>query len=105
LGQEEHIMAIKDKRAPQQPAEDMFGRPTDLRNAQPDRELPREHPGTGEVPKKERADASQRHAEAEAEEEVAQGGVGELADGDGPRSDRGTNPLPSNYWSAYPEEK
>jgi hypothetical protein len=25
-----------------------------------------------------------------------------LSDGDGPRSDRGTNPLPDVYWSAYP---
>ncbi|ATB51432.1 hypothetical protein [Corallococcus macrosporus] len=27
----------------------------------------------------------------------------EIGDGDGPRSDAGTNPLPDTYWSAYPD--
>lgn len=26
-----------------------------------------------------------------------------IPDGDGPRSDRGTNPLPETYWSAFPD--
>ncbi|MCP3138249.1 hypothetical protein [Pyxidicoccus xibeiensis] len=29
----------------------------------------------------------------------------ELPDGDGPRSDAGTNPLPDVYWAAYPGQK
>jgi hypothetical protein len=29
----------------------------------------------------------------------------ELPDGDGPRSDAGTNPLPDVYWGAYPDGK
>ncbi|MCP3137268.1 hypothetical protein [Pyxidicoccus xibeiensis] len=27
----------------------------------------------------------------------------ELPDGDGPRSDAGTNPLPDTYWDSYPD--
>jgi hypothetical protein len=33
------------------------------------------------------------------------GGIDELPDGDGPRSDRNTNPLPESYWADYPGEK
>lgn len=29
----------------------------------------------------------------------------EIPDGDGPRSDAGTNPLPHEYWDAYPDQK
>lgn len=29
----------------------------------------------------------------------------ELPDGDGPRSDAGTNPLPDVYWDAFPDGK
>lgn len=32
-------------------------------------------------------------------------GVDEIPDGDGPRSDRGTNPLPDTYWAGFPGGK
>jgi hypothetical protein len=76
------------------------GRKTDTRNeqahwAQPSRakQAPR-HEATPEECHKE--------AEQEAERERSFGGVGELPDGDGVRSDLGTNPLPEVYWSAFP---
>jgi len=91
-------MATKDGRPQTQPAEDMYGRETDSRNeqshwAQPDR--------AGEVPEPTRD--CQKEAEEEAERERSFGGVGELPDGDGVRSDLGTNPLPEVYWSAFPD--
>jgi hypothetical protein len=46
-----------------------------------------------------------RNATEDAEKEAAYGGVGELPDGDGLRSDLGTNPLPNGYWDSYPGKK
>ncbi len=92
-------MATKDGQPQTQPAEDMYGRETDTRNeqahwAQPERAEQVSH----EAPPKD----CQKEAEEEAERERSFGGVGELPDGDGVRSDLGTNPLPEVYWSAFP---
>lgn len=98
-------MANQDRRPPAQPAEDMFGRPTDVRGDQSEHTPSRERQGTHQIPHHEHSDECIRHAEEDAEKEMAYGGVGELPDGDGVRSDLGTNPLPDGYWDAYPDKK
>jgi len=98
-------MANQDRRPPPQPAEDMFGRPTDVRHEKPEPKPSREKQGAHQIPKHEPEDEFHKHCEHDAEEEVAYGGVGELPDGDGVRSDLGTNPLPDSYWAAYPDRK
>ena len=97
-------MANQDKRAPPQPPEDMFGRPTDVRHEESGRPPSREEQGAHPLPPS-AAEEFHRHAEEEAEEEIAYGGVGAIPDGDGLRSDLGTNPLPDVYWEAYPDKK
>jgi hypothetical protein len=98
-------MASQDRRTPPpQPPEDMFGRPTRKEADAPESPPSREAQGAHQLPPS-ASDAFHRHAEEEAEEEIAYGGVGELPDGDGPRSDLGTNPLPDVYWEAYPDKK
>ena len=100
-------MAKRDTKAPTtQPTEDMFGRPTDARKegeAGPSREAQ----GSHALPESERTAKTHKNEEEEEEarRERACGGVGDLPDGDGVRSDQGTNPLPSSYWSAYPDQK
>ncbi len=95
-------MATRDRKDSTQPAEDMFGRPTSPQHEEessgPSREAQAEH----QLPASERG--AKRH-DKDSDDEEAYGGVGELPDGDGVRSDKGTNPLPSNYWSAYPYDK
>ncbi|MFY0527477.1 hypothetical protein ACN28I_31455 [Archangium gephyra] len=100
-------MANQDRRPPPQPAEDMFGRPTDVRNDQKEQEPTREQQSAHQSPRYESPDSDdfRKRCAQEAEEEVACGGVGEIPDGDGVRSDHGTNPLPESYWSAYPGKK
>ena len=46
-----------------------------------------------------------RKSTEEETDEPRRGGIDELSDGDGPRSDRGTNPLPETYWADYPGGK
>ncbi len=100
-------MANQDRRPPPQPAEDMFGRPTDVRHgkAEPEHQPSREQQGAHQMPGRERNDDSQKRCREEADEEIACGGIGEIPDGDGIRSDRGTNPLPECYWSGYQGKK
>jgi hypothetical protein len=78
-----------------QPAEDMFGRPTGLRHEEGEarpREL--DHVWT--------LDAQYAQGPRPHEEDEEYGSLDELSDGDGLRSDLGTNPLPEVYWAAYP---
>ncbi len=89
-------MATQDGRPQTQPAEDMHGRETDPRNEQ----AHWAHGPESETPPRD----CQKEAEEEAERERSFGGVGELPDGDGVRSDLGTNPLPEVYWSAFPDK-
>ncbi len=98
-------MATQDRRSPPQPAEDMFGRPPQTREALPEPSPSREQQGAHRIPHHESAQECIRHAEEEAEKEASYGGIGELPDGDGVRSDLGMNPLPEGYWAAYPNKK
>jgi hypothetical protein len=111
-------MANQDRRPPPQPAEDMFGRPTDVRHDKDEDQPSREQQGSQQLPQSEsgarkdpeeefhkQCDAFHKYCEHEAQEEIAYGGVGAIPDGDGVRSDLGTNPLPDVYWSAYPDKR
>ena len=98
-------MANQDRPPSPQPAEDMFGRPTDVRHEKTPCGPSRQQQSAHQIPKHEPEDEFHKHCEEEAEEEAAYGGVGEIPDGDGVRSDLGTNPLPEVYWSAYPDKK
>jgi len=95
-------MATRDRKDSTQPAEDMFGRPTSPRDDEESTGPSRDAQGERQLPPSERGSQAR---DKDTEDEEAYGGVGELPDGDGVRSDKGTNPLPSNYWSAYPSTK
>jgi hypothetical protein len=96
----------------------MFGRPTDVRHDKDEGQPSREQQGAHQLPKTDKGDkrdpeedfhkqcdAFHKHCEHDAEEEIAYGGVGAIPDGDGVRSDLGTNPLPETYWSAFPDKR
>ncbi|ADO68216.1 hypothetical protein [Stigmatella aurantiaca] len=92
-------MATQEKKQPgTQPAEDMFGRPTSPHPQEPS-ERPRQEPPDAGAGKRAREDEEE---EEESDEEHGRGGIDDIPDGDGPRSDRGTNPLPTVYWTSYP---
>jgi hypothetical protein len=93
-------MATQDKKQPvTQPAEDMFGRPTSPRSAETEARPREASPGEGGgAPRK----AAQEDENEDDEEDPSHGGIDDIPDGDGPRSDRGTNPLPDVYWTSYP---
>jgi hypothetical protein len=93
-------MAKQDTKQPgTQPAEDMFGRPTSPRH---DAE-PATRPGARQAPAQDQTGTRKSTEEEDEERDV--GGVDDIPDGDGPRSDRGTNPLPESYWADYPDKK
>ncbi|WP_224240649.1 hypothetical protein [Hyalangium gracile] len=91
-------MATEDTKKPgTQPAEDMFGRPTSPQHEESARRPARDAPGE--------EDRGSRKSTEEETEEPRREGIDELSDGDGPRSDRGTNPLPESYWGNHPGDK
>lgn len=91
-------MTTQDTKQPgTQPAEDMFGRPTSPRHEEPVSRPKRDAPGEGH--------SGSRKSTEEEEEHDGLGGLDDIPDGDGPRSDRGTNPLPEIYWEDYPGER
>lgn len=87
----------KPSTPPTQPAEDMFGRPTGLRHAD-DETRSRE---IDEAPTMDAKYACGPRPHQKDDE----GGIDDIPDGDGLRSDLGKNPLPEHYWSAYPDGK
>ncbi|MBN1208560.1 MAG: hypothetical protein JXB05_27115 [Myxococcaceae bacterium] len=101
-------MANQDTKQPgAQPAEDMFGRPTAPRHG----DEPAARPGVRDAPAPDDT-GSRKGAEAEYAKEFEEeyeghhmGGIDDISDGDGPRSDRGTNPLPDVYWADFPDKK
>ena len=88
-------MVEKKKDRGVSPAEDMRGRPTTVRG-EPDEGLPRREAETEPQGVNPRGRTEEERDESEA--------LNAIPDGDGPRSDRGTNPLPDSYWSAYPDK-
>jgi hypothetical protein len=92
------IMAKQDTQRPgTQPAEDMFGRPTSPSHEEPATRPSRDAPG--------KEQRGSRKSTEEEEEHGDVGGVDDIPDGDGPRSDRGNNPLPDTYWADFPGGK
>jgi hypothetical protein len=53
-------MANQDNQPPSQPAEDMFGRPTDVRHSQPEQEPARKQQGAQQMPEREHEEAGAR---------------------------------------------
>lgn len=91
-------MAKKETQQPAtQPAEDMFGRPTSPQHTEPTQRPAQHAPGEDAAPSRKSTEEEEEHVDA--------GGLDEVPDGDGPRSDRGTNPLPDSYWAQYPGDK
>ncbi|MCY1018411.1 hypothetical protein [Pyxidicoccus sp. MSG2] len=90
-------MAERDKKQPGiQPSEDYYGRETAPRNGKQEKRTA--------APDEEHE--QEKHAHAIDPTERTPGAIlDEIPDGDGPRSDAGTNPLPDVYWSAYPDRK
>lgn len=84
---------------PLQHAEDMFGRPI---CAGPRHECDDER--SREIAEAPTVDA-QYACGPRPHEKDDEGGIDDLPDGDGLRSDLGKNPLPEVYWSAYPDKK
>lgn len=90
-------MTTPDTKKPgTQPAEDMFGRPISPRHEEPASRPNQDSPIE--------AHPSRKSTEEEAEHGDV-GGLDDIPDGDGPRSDRGNNPLPECYWADFPGEK
>ncbi|WP_163999100.1 hypothetical protein [Pyxidicoccus caerfyrddinensis] len=90
-------MAERDKKQPGiQPSEDYYGRETSPRHGEEEQRTP--------PPDEEHE--QDKHAHTIDPTERTPGAIlDEIPDGDGPRSDAGTNPLPDVYWSAYPDRK
>jgi hypothetical protein len=90
-------MTTRDTKNPgAQPAEDMFGRSTSPEHEEPV-SRPKEAPGEGHSSSRKSTEEEQEHGDV--------GGLDDLPDGDGPRSDRGNNPLPEGYWADFQGEK
>lgn len=83
------------------PAEDMRGRPTTVRG-EPEQGLPRRE-AQGEQERRDEDEEGVNPRGSTREERDPREGLNAIPDGDGPRSDRGTNPLPEHYWDAKPE--
>ena len=93
-------MAEQEKKgAGVSPAEDIRGRPTTVRG-EPEQGLPQREAG-GERREEEENEVNPRGRSDE--ERDARERLNAIPDGDGPRSDRGTNPLPEHYWDAKPD--
>jgi len=91
-------MATQDKKQPEtQPAEDMFGRPTSPRHEEPASRPAKDAPGEDPSHSRKSTEEEEEHRDA--------GGLDDIPDGDGPRSDRGNNPLPECYWADFPGER
>jgi hypothetical protein len=90
-------MTTRDAKKPGgQPAEDMFGRPTSPSHEEP-ASRPQEAQGEGQHASRKSTEEEEEHGDV--------GGLDDIPDGDGPRSDRGNNPLPESYWADFPGGK
>ncbi|MCP3165767.1 hypothetical protein [Myxococcus qinghaiensis] len=97
-------MAKDQRRQPApQPAEDFYGRPTGPRHQEEPKEdtpAPRQ---TSQDDEQRQEDEGPRRAQPMDPTERTPGAIlDDIPDGDGPRSDAGTNPLPDLYWTAFP---
>lgn len=102
-------MAKDNRRQPAlQPAEDYYGRPTGPQHQdEPShQEEPREAPDTPrrapDDTDEDDVEDSRRAHPMDPTERTPGAILDDIPDGDGPRSDAGTNPLPDHYWTAFP---
>ncbi len=94
-------MAERKKEQPGiQPPEDFYGRPTGPRPGARDEEADRKRAA---APGEDREQEKRPHT-IDPTERTPGSILDEIPDGDGPRSDAGTNPLPHEYWDAYPDQ-
>ncbi|WP_223640233.1 hypothetical protein [Corallococcus sp. EGB] len=108
-------MATNDKRpAPTQPAEDFYGRPTDPRGEAPQRSSAEEEEEEDErQPRRDQTgdddDGDARRYDAsglrpyDPRERSPGSSLDDMPDGDGPRSDAGTNPVSDVYRYGHPD--
>lgn len=96
-------MAQRDKQQQPgiQPPEDYYGRTEDLREHTPETEENEEERTMADTA--ESTEHTHRMRTIDPAERTPGSILDEIGDGDGPRSDAGTNPLPDTYWNAYPE--
>jgi hypothetical protein len=97
----------QDKKNPTspQPAEDMFGRPTTPRHEETGARPREAKQPTGQTETTDAQYAQGPRKRPEEDEDGEPSSIDDLPDGDGLRSDLGTNRLPEVYWSAYPDKK
>ncbi|WP_241757857.1 hypothetical protein [Myxococcus landrumensis] len=90
---------VKDPRrqpAPQ-PIEDFYGRSIALQDEEEPQEPPESPPPDDDAP-----DTPWHAHPMNPAERTPRAILDDIPDGDGPRSDAGTNPLPDLYWTAFP---
>ncbi|NVJ00294.1 hypothetical protein HV824_19500 [Myxococcus sp. AM009] len=95
-------MAQRDKQQQPgiQPPEDYYGRAQEPLQPTPESEEERDLADTAEAAE----DTPHVRTRTIDPTERTPGAIlDEIGDGDGPRSDAGTNPLPDTYWNAYPD--
>ncbi|CAM4516191.1 MULTISPECIES: hypothetical protein [Myxococcus] len=95
-------MAQRDKQQQPgiQPPEDYYGRTEEPRQHAPETEESEEKRDLADAA--ESPEVTHRMRTIDPTERTPGAILDEIGDGDGPRSDAGTNPLPDTYWSAYP---
>ncbi|WP_426755980.1 hypothetical protein [Myxococcus sp. Y35] len=95
-------MAQRDKQQQPgiQPPEDYYGRTMEPRQLTPEQE---EHDQERSSAEDTETEPKHRMRTIDPTERTPGAILDEIGDGDGPRSDAGTNPLPDTYWGAYPD--
>ncbi len=95
-------MAQRDKQYQPgiQPPEDYYGRTEEPRQPTPEQETNEQERNAADT---EEQASTQPMRTIDPTERTPGAILDEIGDGDGPRSDAGTNPLPDTYWSAYPD--
>lgn len=98
-------MAERKKEQPGiQPPENYYGETTGRRHETRGEETEEREGTRAAAPGEDRE--QQKHSHTIDPTERTPGAIlDEIPDGDGPRSDAGTNPLPHEYWDAYPDQK
>ncbi|MFP2963936.1 hypothetical protein ACLEPN_41025 [Myxococcus sp. 1LA] len=96
-------MAQRDKQQQPgiQPPEDYYGRTEETRHPTPESKENEQERDLADTAKS--AEHSKHMRTIDPTERTPGAILDEIGDGDGPRSDAGTNPLPDTYWSAYPD--
>jgi hypothetical protein len=99
---------MADREKNQQPGiqspEDYYGQGTGPRHEAQEHDAPEQHGTRTPAPGEDREQEKHPYT-IDPTERCAGAILDELPDGDGPRSDAGTNPLPDVYWAAFQDKK